>query len=472
MAPPTSTDLRRERADLASEMRGLISAAEGGIMTETQQARYDEMYTRQGDIEKTYTRLERQEALDAELESSRGTIAAQFAGPAGSGGVNDESLGSTAGGRATLMGFSDAGRVVLDRSERNHMIELRMQENYGEGIFGKELSATSTAAYRAAFRNYIRKGERGLAGHELRTLQEAVDPAGGYLVPEDVLSRIISREPAPTRINGRVTVITTQRDRIAAPRVNYSTDDIYTTGMRVTWTGEVPSSGTAHRVTDPVFGQLAIDVHTAMMSLPVTRDFVDDASFPVVSWITSKFGETIDLLRDNLTLNGTGVGQPHGILENPAGTNEPAVTNSGSAATLIATGLQDIVWDVPEQYEDNSAWVFNKNSTGKTIAKMVDTAGRFLWQPYEQSGLVGSRRADLLGYPVVMSAFAPNVSAGTYPVVFGDLRGYYRVDRLGLSVEVLRERYAEENQVVVLGRLRIGGDVAEPYRMRIQKTSA
>lgn len=467
----TAAEARRERADIAGQLRGLLDAAGNNPLNESQQERYDELFKYQEELEATATRLERQEALDAELRASRGTIAARRDQP-GADGDADGELGP-AGERATFLGYTPAGATIFDRYEKDRHAEMRMQQQYGEGIFSDAmLVKTSTREYKSAFAKYIRGGMPSLTGTEQRTLQEGTDPSGGYLVPEDMLNRIISRDPAPTRVSGRVTAIPTTRDRVTAPRVVYTTDDIYTTGMRVTWTGEAPSSATVHRVTDPVFGELAIDVHTAMMSLPVTRDFVEDAAFPIISWITTKFGETVDLLRDNMTLSGTGVGQPHGILESPGATNEPGRTPSGSASTIIADGLQDIVWDVPEQYEDNSVWVFNKNSTGKLIAKMKDTSNRYLWAPYEQSGLTGSRRADLLGYPVVFSAFMPNVSATTYPIIFGDLRGYYRVDRVGMSVQVLNELYAESNQVLLLGRIRMGGDVAEGYRLRIQQVSA
>lgn len=471
-ATKTSAGLRRERDQLVAEMRGLLSAAaENGKMTDAQRARYDHLRQAQGDLKETYLRLEQQETLEAELRASQGTVAARLEQPGGLGALDLRGAGSDDG--AALLAFTPAGQSILERYDRDKRIELRLQHEFGEGIWGPpQFAAASTVAYRDAFVGYIRRGADGLTAAERRTLQDGADPSGGYLVPEQALNLILSRDPAPTRVSGRVTAIPTTRDRVTAPRVNYSTDTTYTSGMRVTWTGEVPASATTHRVTDPVFGQVQIDVHTAMMSLPLTRDFVEDSAFPVVSWVTGKFAETVDLLRDNMILNGSGINQPHGILENPGVGEEPSVTNSGSAATLIPNGLQDIVWDVPEQYEDNSAWVFNKNSTGKTIAKMVDSQSRYLWQPYEQSGLTGSRRADLLGYPVVFSAFAPNVSAGTYPLVFGDLRGYYRVDRVGLSVQVLNELYAETNQVLLLGRVRLGGDVAEPYRLRIQKVSA
>src|SRR6185312_15848663 len=109
------------------------------------------------------------------------------------------------------------------------------------------------------------------------------------LVPDDILSRIVAKEPTPTSVQGRVTQMQTGRDAVSMPKVNYSTDDLYTTGIRVTWTGEVPASSTTMRVTEPVWGQIRIPVYTAMMSMPLGNDAIEDALFPVVSWITGKF---------------------------------------------------------------------------------------------------------------------------------------------------------------------------------------
>jgi HK97 family phage major capsid protein len=469
-------ELRRQRADVIEQMNGIVAAAEGRSLTPEEQERYDRLHTIQEGIDQTRRRVEQLDALNAELDASQGTIAARRDTPgAPLVGRDGDGLGG-APERAQFLGFQAAGQTVFNRQPAGrHAMELRLQEQYGEGIFGtKTLAAISTVSYRDAWRTYLRKGQGGCTHAELRTLSEGIDTAGGYLVPEDFMNSILQKEPTPTRVSGRVRALQTSRDRLTMPRVNYATDDIYTTGIRVVWSGEQPATASVSRVTDPVFGQFAIDIQTAMMSLPISLDFLEDAAFPVVSWASGKFSETIDLLRDDRILNGTGVLQPHGILENPGTTGEPAITVSGSAATYLPDGLQSIVWDVPEQYEDDAVWVFNKSSTGKLIAQMKDSSNRYLWQPFEQSGLVGDGRAiraNLLGFPVVFSAFMPNVTNNTFPIIFGDLGGYYRVDRVGLSIQVLRELYAETNQALLLGRIRFGGDVAEPWDLRIGKVS-
>lgn len=372
--------------------------------------------------------------------------------------------------------MTPAGHVDLGRRETKTGYDVWVDGEHGEGIFtAKQLNAVRSPEYKNAFNHYLRVGRDGLDEIEKKTLQEGIDTAGGFLVPDEIASRIIQKEPTPTRVADMVTTIQTSRDAIQFPKVTYTADDKYTTGIRVTWTGEIPASATAHRVTDPVFGMTRIPVYTSMMSLPLTLDQAEDSAFPMIQWVSDKFRETIRLLRDDMVENGSGVGQPFGILTQAAraGVDDPSTVVSGNASDLTGDGLIDLTFALPEQYDQNARFVFNKTSTGKTIAKMKDGDGRYLWSMGEgDNGLApGFLGRPLIGYPVSLSGFMPDVGSATYPIIFGDLRGYFLVDRVGLTIQVLREVYAETNIIVLLARIRFGGLVAEPFRLKVQKCS-
>lgn len=369
-----------------------------------------------------------------------------------------------------LLGLNPAGETQIERTAKNGLAV----EHVGEGLIPqKQFDAIRQPAYKEAWFKYVSVGWAAMTGSEQKTLQEGSDSAGGFLVPEDVLNRVIMRQPTPTRVAGRVTSLNTSRDALTMPKVNYSTDDLYSTGIRVTWTGEVPSSSTVHRVTDPVFGSVRIPVYTAMLSEPVTNDLIEDSAVALEPWLEARFNETIDLLFDNMVLNGAGVGQPSGILVNPNAANNPATVNTGDASALTGDGLIDLTEAVPEQYDENSVLVFNKTNTGKAIRKLKDGDGRPLVSyGAGDFGLASGRYKEVNGYPYIWSGFMPNVGANTYPIIFGDLRGYYLVRRVGFSIQVLRELYAETNQILLLGRIRFGGLVAEDWRLKIQKVAA
>lgn len=378
-------------------------------------------------------------------------------------------------GGATLEGMRRAGEATIENLKGSIIVN-----DEGEMLMDKKMfEVISQPEYGSAFKSYLRSGSHGLKADALKVLQEGADTSGGYLVPPDILNRLIAKEPAPQTVQSRVTRLTTSRDQLQIPKVRYTTDNQYTSGMRVTWTGEVPASATDHRVTDPVFGQAVIPIYTAMMSLPLTNDMVEDSAYPIVNWSTSKFEETLSLLYEDMILNGTANNRPSGILVNPNATDNPATVVSGAASALTADGLISLAFALPEQYDRNAAFCMNKTNCAQAIAKLKDGDGRYLWgSGLQDSGLTvpivntALTGRTLLGYPVAFNAFMPNIAASAYPIVFGDFAGYYLVNRIGFSIQVLRELYAETNQILLLGRVRFGGKVIEDWRLKIQQVSA
>jgi HK97 family phage major capsid protein len=417
----------------------------------------------QEDVEKIKSLIAQGKALKSELDLLGEAAAFETEMAASKGMIN---LAGT-NGPADVLGMKETGQAVATK------VGNVLVTDEGEPLIDKRTYQTiSSKEYKDAFRQYLRVGINGLKSDSIKVLQEASDAAGGFLVPEDILSRLLAREPAPLTLAGRVTSLTTGRDRLTVPQVVWTTDNLYTSGMRVTWTGEVPASATAMRVTEPVFGQTAIPIYTAMMSMPLTNDMVEDANYPLVNWCTSKFGETIDLLKENMILNGTGVAQPEGIL-----TNANFITNhvhSGAAAALTWDGILALGYALPEQYDGNSVFVMSKTNCALALSRLVDGDGRPYWaNGTTDSGLANTQiQKPLLGYPVIFNAFSDTVAAGHYPIVFGDLRGYWLVNRIGFSIQVLRELYAETNQILLLGRVRFGGKLVEDWKVRGQFIAA
>jgi HK97 family phage major capsid protein len=380
-------------------------------------------------------------------------------------------------GQVAFEGSVASGFTVLDLGYNRKSMQLeRLAVAYEEGEYGidrKKLAAISSVSYKSAFRNYIRHGLRDMAPSDYKVLQEGTDPLGGFAVPEDFQNLLVQKQPAPTRLAGQVRNITTSRDAAVLPKINYTADDIYTSPVRITKTGEVPPSSTAHRASDPQMGQVKIPVSTTMLSLLVTQDMIEDSAFPIVSWIADNFAEARDLFIDDNIVNGNAINTAAGILLNPGGVDQPSVVVSGAASALTADGLISAAYSLVEQYEENARWVMNRTSTGLAIAQLKDSANRYLFSgpTYGDTGIASARPVQLLGYPIVWSAFMPNVQSNAFPLIFGDLRGFYSVSRIGFSVQVLDELYAELNQRLVLGRMRWGGQVVEPWRLKIQKVS-
>jgi HK97 family phage major capsid protein len=377
--------------------------------------------------------------------------------------ANPLPFGQQKSGEATFEGKD--GEVVIDKKSR------QIVEESGAKFTDKILNAIGTKAYADAFWKGLRKGVHSLSSGEIKTLSEGADGDGGTTVPVQFLAKLIEKKATPTRLAERVSRFQTNSDKLEIPRIVYGDDDLYTTGMRVTWSGET-TTDSEHAVTDPDFGNVTIPIHKATMSMDVTEDLLSDSAFNLQSWIVNKFTETKDLVYDNMILNGDGRGKPAGILLNPSGTDQPAIVVTGSAAAVTADGLVDQAYAVPEQYDENCAWVFNKTATGRAIAKLKDSSNRYLFgKGSNDDGIASARPKELLGYPYLYSGFMPSPGANTYPTIFGDLRGYYFVERMMFSIMILNELKALQGKKVIYGRVRVGGQVGEPWRLKIGKCS-
>jgi HK97 family phage major capsid protein len=311
--------------------------------------------------------------------------------------------------------------------------------------------------------------------NDRKALSESTDAAGGYLVPEDFHTELLKKVATIATVRMYARVIGTSRDIAKWPRVKYTTNNEYTSGMRLTWTGETPSSATVHRVTDQVFGEIAIPINTAMASQLQSADMIEDSAFDVLGISSDLLAEAFGLGENAEFWTGSGAGKPRGIITDASDTTnfDAAVTTAATADTIAADDVIDVCYALPAQYERNARWFMTKG-TEKLVRKLQDTDGAYLWPIIAQVGGLGAAPDDLLGFPRTRDEFVDEISDGTttttYPMVFGDLSGYIIADRVGLSIKRDENLYAETNQVLLLGRKRVGGQLAEAYRLSLLKT--
>lgn len=323
--------------------------------------------------------------------------------------------------------------------------------------------------YSPAFEAYMRKGMSDMGPKDRKTLVSGTDSAGGFLVPEDYHVELIKKMATAATIRARARTVTTSRDIAKWPKLRWATDDRYTSGVRMTWTGESPPSSTAHRVTNPEFGLYSVPVHTAMASLPLSNDLIEDSAFDILGVSSDLMSEAFRLGENDAFINGSGVGRPMGILAQVDG-DGPAAIRSGAASTLTPDGLIDLAFALPAQYESNAVWLMSKD-TERIIRRMKDTSNSYLWPVVSQVGNFGPAPKELLSFPALREEFMPAIAANSLPIIFGDLRGYLVLDRVGISIQRLSELYAETNVTLLLARKRVGGQTIEPWRIKVQRVA-
>ena len=122
-----------------------------------------------------------------------------------------------------------------------------------------------------------------------------------------------------------------------------------------------------------------------------------------------------------------------------------AVTTA-SATAITAEEVIKLHDAVKDEFQQNAIWIMSP-ATRTAIRSLKATNGYFLLND-EFSSPFG---VNLLGKPVYVSDNMDNIATGNTVIYYGDMRGLGTKFSEEINIEVLRERYADEHAVGVVG---------------------
>lgn len=340
-----------------------------------------------------------------------------------------------------------------------------------------------------AFNKYLRGGEGALSGGERKSLRQQIFPLneiqrlvregmdissikatqiesqgdlGGFAVPPNFQSEIVSRLPGRTAVRGGgAQVITLANSNSVEIPVYDGGDSRYVGNLRGQW-------GTETQAPTEQNAKLKLETVTAHVytyKVPMSMSIVEDAS-NLVSLVQQDMADTMTIDEDDVFLVGDGVGKPLGIL--PGGVNGMTLTevHSGAAAALLASGIKGLKRGVSSQYRQDAVWVGNSDTFG--LIEALTVAGGGLEYAFPDLSDTG----ELLGRKAFESEALADVAANTFPLIFAVMRGYVIVERLGMSIERFHDSYTGVNKVEYHLRRRIGGRVNRPWLFAVQHVAA
>ena len=100
------------------------------------------------------------------------------------------------------------------------------------------------------------------------------------------------------------------------------------------------------------------------------------------------------------------------------------------------------------------------DNTALILRTLKDINGNYLWRLSDDT---------ILGKPVIISPYMPDIAANSIPVAFGDLSYFWILERQALSVKILTELYARENQTGYAAYERIDGKLIRPEAVQLLK---
>ncbi|WP_456064461.1 phage major capsid protein [Caproicibacterium argilliputei] len=381
----TITEMRNKRAKLWNTMEGFLDTHrnEMGVLSAEDDAAYAKMEHDMDSLTNEIKRMERRDAIEAELNKP----------------VNSP---------------------ITEAPERAASLK-------------PEKAGRASNAYKEDFDRHLR-GKVAL--HNV--LSEGVDADGGYLVPTEFETQIVTALEAENVIRSLAKVITTQHERKIPIATGHSTAQ---------WTAE----NAAYTESNPTFGQKQIDAFKLTDLCRVSVELLQDSAFDIEDYLMNEFARAFGIAEEEAFCVGTGTNQPTGIFTANGGT--VGVTAAAQNA-ITADELISLVYALKSPYRRNAKFLMN-DATISAIRKLKDSNGVYLWQPSLQAG----EPDKLLGYDLYTSPYVPAMAADAYTVAFGDFKNYWIGDRAGRTVQRLNELYATNGQIGYVATERVDGKV-------------
>jgi HK97 family phage major capsid protein len=189
------------------------------------------------------------------------------------------------------------------------------------------------------------------------------------------------------------------------------------------------------------FSSIDLQAFLAGVLTKVSKSLINNSQFDIVGFVVNHMAENIARWLEKELLVGTS-GKITGL-------STVALTKQTAAATVVtADELIDLQGLVKDVFQANACWIMAP-STRDAIRKLKDGEERYLLNPDYREGF----GYTLLGKPVFVSDNMPALAAGAKAIYYGDMSGLALKFSEDINIEVLRERFATEHAIGVVGYL-------------------
>lgn len=257
-------------------------------------------------------------------------------------------------------------------------------------------------------------------------LGEAFGSDGGFLVPTEFAARILQRVFTPENLLGRTDSYTITGNSISFPR-NAETSRANGSrwgGVRAYWREE----GDQATATKPTFGRIQLNLHKLFVLVHTSDELLADTQgLALDQYLYRVATEEINFVVGDAILNGTGAGQPLGILNAPALVSV-AKESGQTAATVNAQNVANMWARLFAPCRQNAIWLINQDVESQLHTMTVGSGSAATLAYLPPGGLSANPYATLLGRPVLPVEWCATL--GTVgDIVLADLRHYVTATR-------------------------------------------
>lgn len=299
---------------------------------------------------------------------------------------------------------------------------------------------------RSAFFKYLRTGDVS----ELRASdnQNKFSSAEGGVNVPTILYNTLQRTIAELSVIRQAGVKVLQT-------TSTTTLPIVGTGVTAQFTAEYTSGSYTPSVAQ--FASVTLGAYKATALCKVSEELLQDASTDLEATLAAEIGTAFANLDERALISGSASG-PTGLVQytGTVGGSTVLSQNLGSSTgSLLLDNMIAAYYKMQGARRQNSVWIVGDALASQMRQLKASTAGTYLWQ----TSLTAGQPDLFLGRPVYNTAFLPSTWPSTTGVAGCLLYPEHFVigDRGGMSMTMLRERYADEGNVAWIAHKRFDG---------------
>jgi len=299
-------------------------------------------------------------------------------------------------------------------------------------------------------------GEQLLAVRNAATPGGSVDPRlieqragvpndGGFLVQKDFATELLRKIYETGVLAGRTRTIPISANsnglKINAVKETSRADGSRWGGVRAYWVDEAA----AKTASKPKFRQMELNLQKLIGLCYATDELLQDAS-ALGAFISMAFSEEFGFKVDDAIINGTGAGQPLGIMTG-GGLVTVAKETGQLANTVVYENIVKMWARLWARSQQNAVWLINQDVQPElyNMGITVGTGGSPAFMP--PGGLSQSPYATLMGRPIIPIEQCQTLGT-TGDIILCDLNEYLMISKGGIeSASSIHVRFVYDESV-------------------------
>lgn len=187
----------------------------------------------------------------------------------------------------------------------------------------------------------------------------------------------------------------------------------------------------------------------------ISRSLINNVQFDIVGFVVDEMAYAIKRFIEHELLIGTS-----NKVEGLSGATN--VVTAGSASAITLNDIVNLHDAIKDDFQQNAIWIMSP-ATRTALRELKSNTG----YPLLNDDVSTPFGTSILGKPVYVSDNMPDIATGVKAIYYGDMHGLATKFNEDINIEVLRERYADEHAIGVVGWFEFDSKVIDNQQIAV-----